>query len=92
MPDRPLTYEELATVVRECTGITVDPDAISRQPELTFAELGVESLGMLGIVAALENRYGIRLGADAEQCQRPGQLCELVTSTMEREVTDAGAH
>jgi minimal PKS acyl carrier protein len=92
MPHEPPTYHELADIVRNCTGVTVDAEAMSRQPDLTFDELGVDSLGVMGVAAALENRYGIRLGADAEQCQRPQQLRALVETTMAREVTDARAH
>jgi acyl carrier protein len=73
-------------------GVTVEAETISGQPELTFADLGVESLGVLGVVAALENRYGIRLGADAEQCERPEQLRELITQMTTEEATDARAH
>lgn len=91
MSDRPLSYEELAAVIKECAGVTVDASIISRRPDLSFADLGVESLGVLGIVAALENRYGIRLGSDAEQCERPDQLRTLVLDTVS-EVSDARAH
>lgn len=91
MSDKPLSYEELAMVIKECAGVTVDAEIISRRPDLTFADLGVESLGVLGIVAALENRYGVRLGADAEQCERPDQLRALFMNVV-TEASDARAH
>lgn len=93
MTTGPLTHAELATVIKNCTGVAVDPETLAGSPELTFAELGIESLGVLGIVAALENRYGIQLRDDAEQCQYPEQLRELVTSaTGEEASSDASAH
>jgi minimal PKS acyl carrier protein len=92
MPHELPTYHELAAMIRTCTGVTVDAEAMSRQPDLTFDELGVDSLGVMGVVAALENRYGIRVDADAEQCERPEQLRALVETTIAREVTDARTH
>lgn len=92
MSEGPFTYAELAAMIRQCAGVTVAPETMSAQPELTFAELGVESLGVLGVVAAVENRYGVRLGADGEQCERPEQLRALVGQLITEEATDARAH
>jgi minimal PKS acyl carrier protein len=92
MSDRPPTHDELAAMIKECAGVTVDPAALSRRPDLTFEELGVDSLGVLGVVAALENRYGIRLAGDTEQSQRPDQLRALVETTIATEATDARTH
>jgi minimal PKS acyl carrier protein len=92
MSDKSLSYEDLATVIKECAGVTVDAEIISRRPDLSFADLGVESLGVLGIVAALENRYGIRLTGSAQECHRPEQLRDLVTREIGKESSDAGTH
>lgn len=88
----PPTYSDLAQVIRSSTGVTVDPDAIAGPPPVSFAELGVDSLGVLGVVAALENRHGVRLGADAVTCERPDQLRELMIAAMNQEDTDARTH
>lgn len=92
MSDQLPTFAELAEVIKGCSGVTVEPEVMSKSPELTFEELGVDSLGVLGIVAVLENRYGLRLGADAEDCQRPDQLRALVSTAISREATDARTH
>jgi len=85
MSDGAPTYEDLVALIQKCAGVTVNAETMSRQPDLTFAELGVDSLGVLGVAAALENQYGIRLGVDAEQCERPQQLRALVTSAIAKE-------
>lgn len=92
MSQQPPTYQELAAMIKSCAGVTVDADTMSRQPALTFEELEVDSLAVLGLVAALENRYGIRLGAEAEQSRRPQQLRELVENAIAKEAADARTH
>lgn len=82
MSDGSPTYEDIVALIQRCAGVTVAAETISHQPEVTFAELGVDSLGVLGVAAALENQYGIQL-ADAGQCERPQQLRALVTSAIE---------
>jgi minimal PKS acyl carrier protein len=92
MPEGAPTYEDLASLIQRCAGVTVNAETMSHQPDLTFAELGVDSLGVLGVATALENQYGVRLGVDAEQCQRPQQLRALVTNAIAKEANDAGTH
>lgn len=72
-----LTYEELAEIVSKCVGVTVEPDAIG-SPTVRFEEIGVDSLGVLSIVAELERRYRIALGAEAEESETLGELINLV--------------
>jgi minimal PKS acyl carrier protein len=79
-------------MIKQCAGVVVDVELMTGQPDLTFEELGVDSLGVLGVLAALENRYGIRMSTDAEQCNRPHQLRALVETTIAREASDAGTH
>lgn len=86
------TDDELVMLIKKCAGVTVDTEAMSRRPDPTFLELGVDSLGVLGIAAALENRYGIRLGAEAEQCAGPQQLRTLVGNAITEEDNDASTH
>ncbi|MBU6532292.1 phosphopantetheine-binding protein [Streptomyces sp. NPDC057245] len=68
-----LSHETLAEVISRCAGATTDA-ATLRTARPTFAELGVDSLGLLGIVAELEQVLGIPLGADAEQSTSPDEL------------------
>ena len=76
-----LTYGELATLMKSNAGITVDVALLSGHPETPFAEYGLDSLGLLGIVAALENRYGHPLPVDADRCKTPREFLDLVNNT-----------
>ncbi|WP_405682982.1 acyl carrier protein [Streptomyces sp. NBC_00057] len=68
-----LSHETLAEVISRCAGATTNA-AMLRTAQPTFAELGVDSLGLLGIVAELEQMLGIQLGPDAEQSSSPDEL------------------
>lgn len=61
MPTRPEILEALADIVEEVTGVT----AASVQPEKSFADdLDIDSLSMVEIVVAAEERFGIRIPDD----------------------------
>lgn len=77
-----LTYEELAALMKNGAGLTVDPSTMAGRPDAAFEEYGLDSLGLLGIVAVLENRYGHALPADADQCKTPGEFVDLVNNTL----------
>ncbi|MDQ0791906.1 acyl carrier protein [Streptomyces sp. NPDC005899] len=81
MTDR-LTYAELAVLMKNGAGLTVDPSEMESRPGSAFDEYGLDSLGLLGIVAALENRYGRPLPADADRCRTPGEFLDLVNSNL----------
>ncbi|MFF2546741.1 acyl carrier protein [Kitasatospora sp. NPDC058063] len=55
-----ITYEELATLVRTRAGVQVTAEELA-DPGRMFLDLGVDSLGVLGVLADLENRYGVSL-------------------------------
>jgi minimal PKS acyl carrier protein len=86
MLTRPLTVEALATLITESTGVPVDPVALASEPASRFEDLGVESLGMLGVVVKIENSYGVRLGTDAERCQTPDELVAMVNEQLNQVV------
>jgi minimal PKS acyl carrier protein len=77
-----LNFEELASLMKSCAGLTVDSRAMQSSPDSSFADFGLDSLGLLGIVAELENRHGTQLGAEAEQCKTPGAFLDLVNDTL----------
>ncbi|WP_299531440.1 acyl carrier protein [uncultured Streptomyces sp.] len=77
-----LTYEELAALMKNGAGLTVDPVRMESSPDTGFDEYGLDSLGLLGIVAALENRYGHGLPADADRCKTPREFLDLVNTTL----------
>lgn len=67
----PVTFEELAALMKGRAGLSVDPGEMENSPGTTFEELNLDSLGLLGIVAELENRYGAKIGEEAETCKTP---------------------
>ncbi|WP_079064631.1 acyl carrier protein [Streptomyces sp. NRRL F-4489] len=73
-----LTLDELAALMKSAAGLTVDPAEMADRPETTFAEYGLDSLGLLGIVGELENRYGRPLPTDAERAKTPRDFLDLV--------------
>ncbi|MCQ9185636.1 acyl carrier protein [Streptomyces sp. IBSBF 2953] len=80
MTDR-ITVEELAELMKKSAGVTVAPDRL-RDPETGFDTLGVDSLGLLGIVGELENRYGTPMPPDAERSKTPREFLDLVNSAL----------
>jgi len=83
--DCTLTYPELSDLLKGRAGIRVDPLDLER-PGATFEEFGVDSLGLLGVVGDLENRYGIQVASGAESCKSPAEFLDTVNSS-----TKAGA-
>ncbi|MFE1885625.1 acyl carrier protein [Streptomyces diastatochromogenes] len=77
-----ITVEELAALMKKAAGVTVPPDLLLEQGESGFDALGVDSLGLLGIVGELENRHGTPMPPDAERCKTPRQFLDLVNSTL----------
>ncbi|MEU3713380.1 phosphopantetheine-binding protein [Streptomyces catenulae] len=79
MTDR-LTFDELAALMKSAAGVTVDPKELAARPDVLFAELGLDSLGLLGIVGELENRYDHPMPEDAERCRSPRDFLDLVNT------------
>lgn len=77
-----LTVEELATLMKKSAGVVVDPHELERRTDTPFAQFGLDSLGLLGIVGELENRHGRPLPADADRCKTPRDFLDLVNSTL----------
>ncbi|MFI0091729.1 acyl carrier protein [Streptomyces bobili] len=81
MSDR-ITIEELAELMKKSAGITVASDDLQRQYDIGFDALGIDSLGLLGIVGELENRYGTPMPPDAERSKTPRQFLDQVNSAL----------
>ncbi|MFD5270263.1 acyl carrier protein [Streptomyces sp. NPDC058335] len=81
MSDR-ITVEELAELMKKSAGITVASDDLQRQYDIGFDALGIDSLGLLGIVGELENRYGTPMPPDAERSKTPRQFLDQVNSAL----------
>ncbi|MDH2387890.1 acyl carrier protein [Streptomyces sp. HNM0663] len=79
MSDR-ITVEELAELMKGAAGVTVAPDRLRQEADSGFDTFGIDSLGLLGVVGELENRYGTPLPPDAERCKTPREFLNLVNS------------
>ncbi len=76
-----ITVEELAALMKKAAGVTVSPQQLQEKPDTGFDVLGVDSLGLLGIVGELENTHGTPMPPDAERCRTPREFLALVNST-----------
>ena len=76
-----LDHDVLADVITRCAGAQTEA-ATLRSGRPTFTDLGVDSLGLLGIVAELEQAFGIQLGAEAESCSSPGELLDIANAKL----------
>jgi minimal PKS acyl carrier protein len=81
MSDR-ITVEELSELMKRTAGIAVSPQELAERPDIAFEEIGIDSLGLLGIVGELENRHGIPMPPDAEHCKTPRKFLDLVNSAL----------
>ncbi|MFF2779343.1 acyl carrier protein [Streptomyces sp. NPDC058052] len=79
-----LTFDELAALMKQSAGVTVDPAELEKAPDAPFSTLGVDSLGLLGIVGELENRYGVALPTDAERSKSPADFLALVNGVFQK--------
>ncbi|WP_405483329.1 acyl carrier protein [Streptomyces sp. NBC_00009] len=77
-----LTFDDLAGLMKKAAGVTVDPQQLRQSPDYPFDSVGLDSLGLLGIVGELENRYGQSLPQDSERCKTPREFLDLVNSTL----------
>ncbi|KQX46280.1 MULTISPECIES: phosphopantetheine-binding protein [unclassified Streptomyces] len=77
-----LTFDELAALMKQAAGVTVDAGKLDKEPDTPFATLGLDSLGLLGIVGELENRYSVSLPTDAERCKTPAEFLGLVNTAL----------
>lgn len=81
MSDR-ITLEELAELMKKSAGATVPPEQLQQSLDSGFDTLGVDSLGLLGIVGELENRYGAPMPPDAERSKTPRQFLDHVNGAL----------
>lgn len=78
----PVTFEDLASLMKGRAGLSVDPWEMESRPEANFADYGLDSLGLLGIVSELENKYAVAIGNDPETCKTPHEFLDLVNAQL----------
>jgi minimal PKS acyl carrier protein len=76
-----LTSTDLAVLLKQKAGITVDPLELDR-PGATFEEFGVDSLGLLAVVGELENRHGKPVSAGAESSKSSAEFLQAVNVSL----------
>ena len=77
--DTSLTFDELASLIKTRAGVTID---IGAGPLTTFQELGVDSLGLLGIMGELDNRFGTPVAPGAEMSKTPQEFLDAVNASV----------
>ncbi|MEU8140170.1 acyl carrier protein [Streptodolium elevatio] len=78
----PFTYDDLSALMKSSAGITADPQELENSADSAFADLGLDSLGLMAVVGDIEHSHGIPLGADAERCKTPREFIDLVNSQL----------
>ncbi|GGX88855.1 acyl carrier protein [Streptomyces minutiscleroticus] len=78
-----VTVADLAALMKRTAGVNVDPDDLGRQADDGFDTFGLDSLGLLGIVAELEKRHGRSLPEQAERCKTPAEFLALVNTSLQ---------
>jgi minimal PKS acyl carrier protein len=81
MPSQ-LSYDDLASLMKRCAGLTVDPERMRTRPDSTFDEYGLDSLGLLAIVGELENQYGTPIEPGAESAKTPGDFLDVINTSL----------
>ncbi|MBR7837604.1 acyl carrier protein [Actinospica durhamensis] len=74
----PMTYEDLASLMKSRAGTPVEPADLASRSASPFGDFGLDSLGLLGVISELENRYGCSIDGEPEAHKSPGALLALV--------------
>ncbi len=80
--NEPFGYEDLSSLMKATAGIAADPLEMEADPDATFSDFGLDSLGLMAIVAEIEHTYRTPLGPDAENRKTPREFLELVNSQL----------
>ncbi|GAA4878743.1 acyl carrier protein [Kitasatospora sp. NPDC048365] len=76
-----ITHDDLATLIKTRAGVTVTPEELA-DPGCMFLDLGVDSLGVLGVLADLENRYGVSIDSSDLLGRPVAEFLQTVNSTV----------
>ncbi|WP_214410570.1 acyl carrier protein [Sphaerisporangium fuscum] len=75
-----LDLDQLRTIMRGC-GVAESTDLDGEILDLTFEQLGYDSLAVLEIQGQLEQRYGVLMTDDAlEKTRSPREMLEFVNN------------
>lgn len=76
--DAHLSPNDLAALISRCTGVTVTGEQVT-DPRRSFDDLGVDSLGLMGVLAELQRNHGMSRDVDMQPDQSPQELLSLLT-------------
>jgi minimal PKS acyl carrier protein len=85
MNDTEMTAAELAALLAGGTGVRMDPDGID--DATTFDDIGVDSLGLLGVITTIERGRGVALPDDAQQIETISQFLAVVNDSLRKVVS-----
>jgi acyl carrier protein len=77
-----LTVTELVELLASGTGAVVDADSID--DSTTFEDIGVDSLGLLGVITTIERGRGVALPEDSQQVERITEFLSIVNGKSRR--------
>jgi aromatase len=69
-------------MVKTVAGVEIDAEQIEQDPHATFEDLGVDSLGLLGVFAVVEQRYQVQIHADIEDCRTFTECSTVISAPM----------
>jgi minimal PKS acyl carrier protein len=75
--DTHFTPNDLAALISRCTGVTVTGAQVIDSGR-TFDDLGVDSLGLMGVLAELQRNHGMSRNVDMQPDQSPLDLLYLL--------------
>lgn len=73
-----LSPAELAALISRCTGVTVTAQQVT-DPQHTFDDLGVDSLGLMGVLGELQRNHGMPRDVDMQPDRSPHELLSLLS-------------
>lgn len=73
------TFERVCDVIRETAGL----DDVEMKPESTLEEIGLDSLGTVEILVAVEDEFGIQLDTE-ENPKTVGEFADTVEAALEK--------
>jgi act minimal PKS acyl carrier protein len=62
---RQFTEDDLTAIIRGCAGMDTSGDLSGADLQVTYSDLGYDSLAVLEIQAEIQRRFGVLVGDDA---------------------------
>jgi minimal PKS acyl carrier protein len=77
-----VTLTEFTEILSSSAGVRIAPDLVGE--DATFAELGMDSLAVLGVISAFERTRGIILPPDVHETESVSDFLSLVNETVRK--------